>query len=58
MYGDCASCGFPILVTNATDSVKCPFCTTANTPISGTSISLGWVLLAAVVGVLVLAKRK
>ena len=57
MRGDCASCGFPISVKNAVDKVACPFCAAVNQPISGgISISPGWVLLAAVVGVLVLTK--
>jgi hypothetical protein len=59
MRGDCASCGFPISVKNTVDKVACPFCSTVNTPVSGgISISPGWVLLAAVVGVLVLSKAR
>ena len=58
MYGTCGSCGFPVLLKNTTDSVKCPFCEKANTPISGTSISPAWVILAAALGVLVLSKGR
>jgi hypothetical protein len=54
MYGDCVSCGFPILVKD-TNQVLCPFCATLNQPVSGTSY-FPLVLIAAIVGVLVLSK--
>ena len=59
MYGNCGSCGFPISLKNASESVKCPYCETINTPVSGISSSTGWVLLAvAALGILILIQRE
>jgi len=54
MTGDCASCGFPILLRGQ-GSVACPFCATVNEPADSLTPLLAGLFL---VGLLMLAKSK
>lgn len=56
MYGDCASCGFPVSFEGFDEPVACPYCRTINQAISDSITPI--VILGIVLGVLVLAKSK
>ena len=58
MYGNCASCGFPVHVRDA-NPVSCPFCAIKNQPVA--SPVGAWIetaklpiILAAIVGIIML----
>jgi len=51
IYGDCAECGFPILVKDS-NPVTCPMCTAKNQPISGISALSGTSILIGI-GILI-----
>lgn len=48
MYGNCASCEFPILVKDHR-AIDCPFCHISNTPINESGFS-PWIIGVLVVG--------
>lgn len=56
IYGDCAECGFPVLIKSS-NPVSCPFCATVNQPASSINIPKTAIVVVAVLGILFLAKN-
>jgi len=51
MHGNCASCGFPVLIADYENPVTCPFCGTLNQPSSYFPTIL---IILALVGAIIL----